>query len=99
NGGKDASRLREFDIAKKAFVAGGFDLAEAKSDTVWVDKDTLLVATDWGPEDGKSTLTESGYPFVVKRLKRGLKLEEAVEVFRGKATDVAASPFTLEDTA
>ena len=94
NGGKDATRLREFDISKKAFVAGGFDLPEAKSDAVWQDKDTLLVGTDWGA----GTLTESGYPFVVKRLKRGQKLEEAVEVYRGKATDVATSPFTLEDT-
>jgi prolyl oligopeptidase len=99
DGGKDASRLREFDINTKGFVEGGFDLPEAKSDTVWVDKDTLLVATDWGPEAGKGTLTESGYPFVVKRLKRGQKLAEASEVFRGTAQDVAASPMVLGDSA
>ncbi len=95
DGGKDATRLREFDLTKKAFVAGGFDLPEAKSDAVWVDKDTLLVATDWG----SGTLTESGYPFVVKRLKRGQTLAEAVEVFRGTAQDVATSPLVLGDSA
>jgi len=98
DGGKDAIRLREFDLTKKAFVEGGFDLPEAKSDAVWVDRDTLLVATDWGAEAGKATLTESGYPFVVKRLKRGQKLGEAVEVFRGTAQDVAASPLVLGDS-
>ncbi len=98
NGGKDAVRLREFDLATKSWAGGGFDLPEAKSDAVWVDKDTLLVATDWGPEDGKPTLTESGYPFVVKKLYRGQKMADAVEVYRGKATDVATSPFSFEDT-
>jgi prolyl oligopeptidase len=98
NGGKDAIRTREFDISKKAFVAGGFDLPEAKSDAVWKDKDTLLVATDWGPENGASTLTASGYPFVIKQLKRGQKLEDAVELYRGKATDVSTSPWVIEDT-
>jgi prolyl oligopeptidase len=95
DGGKDASRRREFDVNKKTFVAGGFDLPEAKSDAVWVDKDTLLVATDWG----EGTLTESGYPFVVKRLKRGQKLADAAEVFRGTAQDVAASPFAFGDSS
>ena len=95
DGGKDASRLREFDVTAKAFVKAGFDLPEAKSDAAWQDKDTLLVATDWGP----GSLTESGYPFVVKRLKRGQKLGEAVEVFRGRQTDVATSPFVLEDSS
>ncbi len=83
DGGKDAARLREFDVGAKAFVAGGFDIPEAKTSFEWVDKDTLLVATDWGAEGGQGTLTESGYPFVVKRLKRGQALADAVEVFRG----------------
>src|SRR5262245_9991256 len=95
DGGKDASRLREFDLTKKAFVEGGFDLPEAKSDAVWESKDSLLVATNWG----EGTLTESGYPFVVKRLKRGQKLADATELFRGAAQDVAASPIVLTDAA
>jgi len=46
NGGKDASVRREFDLSKREFVAGGFELPEAKADLTWKDKDTLLVATD-----------------------------------------------------
>lgn len=95
DGGKDAVREREFEVASKSFVTGGFDIPEAKSDVVWESKDSLLIATDWGGD----TLTESGYPFVVKRLKRGQKLADAVELYRGAKTDVAASPFTLEDAA
>ena len=92
NGGKDASVLREFDIAKREFVSGGFEVPEAKTDLVWQDKDTLLVATDWG----EGTLTTSGYPFVVKRWKRGTPLAGSQEVFRGKREEVGVSPFHLE---
>lgn len=99
NGGKDAVRVREYSIARGAadagFVPGGFDIPEAKSSIAWQDRDTLLIATDWGP----GALTESGYPFIVKRLKRGQALADAREVFRGEAKDVAASPLRLEDAS
>lgn len=84
NGGKDAAVRREFDVATKSFVAGGFNLPEAKAGTTWLDNDTLLVATDWGA----GTLTTSGYPFVVKALKRGQALADAKEIFRGAPSDV-----------
>jgi prolyl oligopeptidase len=93
NGGKDARIVREFDVVSKEFVAGGFELPEAKHGVEWVDRDTLLIATDWGP----GTLTESGYPFVVKRLKRGQKLADAVEIFRGQAKDVGVFPASYRD--
>jgi prolyl oligopeptidase len=93
DGGKDAVRVREFDVSSKAFVQGGFDLPEGKQDVAWLDADTLLVARDWGP----GTMTESGYAFVVKRLKRGQPLDQAVELFRGTPTDVGASPSVIYD--
>ncbi|MDZ4778145.1 MAG: prolyl oligopeptidase family serine peptidase [Alphaproteobacteria bacterium] len=95
NGGKDAAVRREFDIASKTFVAGGFTLPEAKAGTVWKDNDTLLVATDWGA----GSLTTSGYPFVVKELKRGQVLADAKEIFRGATSDVGvfAGDFESED--
>ncbi len=34
---------------------------------------------------------------MIKRLRRGQTLADAVELFRGEKTDVAASPFSLED--
>jgi prolyl oligopeptidase len=93
NGGRDADVVREFDTAEKRFVDGGFDLPEGKQDVTWVDADTILVARDWGP----GTMTDSSYPFVIKRLRRGQSLDQAEEVFRGTAQDVSAAPFVLWD--
>jgi prolyl oligopeptidase len=93
NGGKDAVEVREFDSETGRFVDGGFRLPEGKQNTSWLDKDTLLVAREWGPD----TLTESGYPFVLKVLKRGQPLDQAVELLRGAKTDVSVSPYVLRD--
>ena len=86
-GGADAKVVREFDTVAKRFVDGGFTLPEAKSDVDWIDADTLYVATDFGP----GSLTDSGYPRTVKRWARGTPLAEAVTVFEGERSDVAAS--------
>ncbi|SDF49724.1 prolyl oligopeptidase [Bradyrhizobium brasilense] len=94
DGGKDAASIREFDREAKAFVADGFHLPEGKQNVSWVDRDTLLVARDWG----EGSLTQSGYPFVVKELKRGQPLSEAREIFRGAPTDVRAAPLVLRDS-
>ena len=40
--------MREFDLAEKTFVAGGFDIPAAKTRLAWLDDDTLIVATDTG---------------------------------------------------
>ncbi|RZJ40794.1 MAG: S9 family peptidase, partial [Brevundimonas sp.] len=83
DGGKDAVVVREFDTSTKRFVDNGFVLPEGKHRLEWLDRDTLLVATDFGP----GTLTESGYPFIVKSLTRGQTLAQATEVYRGEQTD------------
>jgi prolyl oligopeptidase len=93
NGGEDATTQREFDLRTGQFVAGGFNLPTSKQDTTWESADSLLVARDWG--DG--TMTTSGYPFVVKRLKRGQTLDQAVELYRGQASDVGVSPASMVD--
>ena len=72
-GGADATVVREFDMEKLEFVADGFQLPEAKSGLSWEDHDTVLVGTDFGP----GSLTESGYPRIVKRWRRGQPLEDA----------------------
>ena len=87
DGGKDAVEIREFDYETKSFVADGFRLPAGKQNANWLDADTLFVARDWGP----GTMTESGYPYIVKKWHRGTPLESAVEVYRGKSTDVAAN--------
>ncbi|MEM9173036.1 MAG: prolyl oligopeptidase family serine peptidase [Pseudomonadota bacterium] len=94
NGGKDAVEMREFSLADKAFVEGGFYLPEAKQGAAWVDADTLLVSTDWGG-DG-STLTESGYPSDVRMLKRGQDLADTQTAYAGESTDVGVWPWASE---
>lgn len=95
DGGKDAVVVREFDTATRRFVDGGFSLPEGKHRLEWLDRDTLLVATDFGP----GTLTESGYPFIVKSLKRGQTLAQATEVYRGDIGDggYGVSPTVYRD--
>jgi prolyl oligopeptidase len=93
DGGKDASELREFDLAAAQFVANGFYLSEAKQSAVWLDDDTLLVARDWGA----GTLTASGYPFIVKKLRRGAPLDAAEQIFAGTASDVSVGASVLRD--
>ncbi len=92
-GGEDAEVVREFDLEAGTFVDNGFMLPRSKQTATWVDHDTLLVARDWG----QGTMTTSGYPFVVKRWKRGTPLESAEEVFRGKGADLGADPQVLRD--
>ncbi|MCV7177223.1 S9 family peptidase [Mycolicibacterium sphagni] len=84
-GGSDAAIVREFDMTKREFVAGGFELPEAKSQLSWEDHDTVLVGTDFGPD----SMTESGYPRIVKRWRRHQPLAEAQTLFTGPITDVA----------
>jgi prolyl oligopeptidase len=93
-GGEDAETLREFNLTTGKFVAGGFVLPRSKQTIEWKDRDTLLVARDWGP----GSMTKSGYPFIVKLWKRGQKLENATEVYRGSESDVLATALTLNDS-
>jgi prolyl oligopeptidase len=90
-GGSDASVEREFDLATKSFVAGGFELPEAKSRIAWFDRDALLVGTDFG----EGSLTTSGYPRVIKLWRRGTPLAEAKTLFEAQPTDVSATAISL----
>jgi prolyl oligopeptidase len=92
-GGEDAFTGREFNLRENKFAAGGFVLPRSKQTTAWLNNDTMLVARDWGG----GTMTKSGYPFVVKLWRRGEPLEKATEIFRGRDTDMMASPVSLID--
>jgi prolyl oligopeptidase len=85
-GGSDASIVREFDMRTRQFVADGFALPEAKTDVSWQDADTVIVGTDFGP----GSLTDSGYPRIAKRWRRGQSLTEAETLFAGEVSDVSA---------
>ncbi|WP_337188409.1 prolyl oligopeptidase family serine peptidase [Phenylobacterium sp.] len=83
DGGKDAVEVREFDTVTGQFVEGGFHLPEGKHRFDWIDRDTLLVVTEWA----KGEVTTSGYPYIAKLLKRGRPLSEAKQVFSGQKAD------------
>ena len=84
-GGVDASVVREFDTVSQQFVEGGFVVPEAKSSVDWLDINTVYIGSDFGP----GSMTDSGYPRLIKRWQRGQPLASAVTVFSGKASDVA----------
>jgi prolyl oligopeptidase len=86
-GGGDAHVVREFDLAGKRFVEDGFTLPEAKSSVGWIDRDTLFVATDFGP----GAMTASGYPRIVKEWQRGTPLDAAATVYEAREDDLSAS--------
>ncbi|MFQ5562012.1 MAG: prolyl oligopeptidase family protein [Parvularculaceae bacterium] len=90
-GGSDAVVRREFVVGKRAFVDGGFILAESKGTTAWLDADTLLVGVDFG----EGTITESGYPRMTKRWARSQDIADAPAVFEGEETDVGVFPYTI----
>ena len=48
-GAATRSLIREFDLGSCDFVRDGFVIAEAKTEVVWRDLDTLYVASDFGP--------------------------------------------------
>jgi prolyl oligopeptidase len=95
DGGEDAVTVREFDLRRSAFVPGGFALPKGKLAVTWESADSVLAAREWTPGE----LTASGYPFVVRRVRRGQPLAAAREIFRGQASDVAVELQTLTDAA
>jgi hypothetical protein len=84
-GGADATVVREFDTVDKRFVDGGFACPKPRAMSTWIDADTLYVGTDFGP----GSLTDAGYPRVIKRWQRGQPLADAVTVFEAEPHDVA----------
>jgi prolyl oligopeptidase len=75
------------------FVKGGFQLARAKQSVDFVDADTVLVSRALNDSEA----TESGYPAVVRELKRGQKIEDAKIVFRADRKDTMVSTDVLRN--
>ncbi|MDH4020762.1 MAG: prolyl oligopeptidase family serine peptidase [Xanthomonadales bacterium] len=90
-GGGDAVVSREFNSISKTFVKDGFFLPLAKGGASWIDANTLFVSTDFG----EGSMTDSGYPRIVKRWQRGTSLESAELVFEGDAESYATNAFRL----
>ncbi|MCL1139473.1 prolyl oligopeptidase family serine peptidase [Shewanella pneumatophori] len=95
-GGADATETREFDLDSLTFVeqqSQPFFLPEAKSNLSWIDKDNVFVGTDFGD----NSMTDSGYPKIVKQWQRGTPLSSAKTVFTGEQSSVAVSGYVLFD--
>jgi prolyl oligopeptidase len=93
NGGGDAVEWREFDLDQATFIPKGFTLLNAKSNISWASPDSLFVGTDYGP----GTMTDSGYPRIVKVWKRGTPLTAATKLSEGEKADVSVNAYSLVD--
>lgn len=93
DGGGDAIEVREFDAKTRTFVKDGFQLGRAKQSVDFVDADTVLVSRALNDSEA----TESGYPAVVRELKRGQKIEDAKIVFRADRKDTMVSTDVLRN--
>ncbi|MBT8048226.1 MAG: S9 family peptidase [Xanthomonadales bacterium] len=88
DGGTDSVVLREFDVSNRRFVEGGFESPNAKQWVNWLDADTLMIATGFGPD----TINTSGYPRQVRLWDRGTPLADARLIFEGPETDAFEFP-------
>ncbi|QJR10101.1 hypothetical protein DSM104443_01153 [Usitatibacter rugosus] len=86
--GADAVVIREFDLVSKSFVKGGFEMSESKGGVAWRGPNDIYVSRDFGP----GSLTQSGYPRILKEWHRGTPLASAKVIFEGKETDVGVFP-------
>ena len=91
-GGADATVTKEFDLLTQSFVTEqeeGFILPEAKTRASYISRNVLYVGSDFG----EGSLTDSGYPRVIKEWVRGTSIEDAPVVFEGEATDVSVNAY------
>jgi prolyl oligopeptidase len=88
-----AGGFREFDLQKREFVSGGFQVppsAEGRTQFVmWHDPDTLWLARDFGP----GSMSRNATPLVIKSWKRGEPLSAASEVFRASNEERSTGTF------
>ena len=89
DGGSDTDITREFDLDALSFIDpadGGFRREPSKGSAAWADDEggTILMTADWGPD----SLTASGYPRQVRRVRRGQDPAEAEIVLSVPETSI-----------
>ncbi len=87
-GGGDAVVVREYDLKAKKLASDGFHLDEAKSDSSYLDDDTVLYST---AKDGETT---SSYARIAKLWKRAAPSAVST-LYQGEVGDVGVSPATF----
>jgi prolyl oligopeptidase len=88
-GGSDSVVFREFNLKTKEFVAGGFVLPGAKGEAVWLDKNTLLLASAFG----EGMMTSSGYPRTTRIWSRGSDVADAQIVCEANYRSMGLWPY------
>ena len=83
--------MREFDPQDAQTSRRRLHAAAAKSSAAYVDEDTILFATDFGP----GTMTKSCYPRIVKLWHRGQTIADAKTVFEVGADDISVRDVVL----
>ena len=96
-GGSDATIIREFNLETLLFVEtdNKFYLPEAKSSVHWKTPDILWVGTDLHDDN---SLTDSGYPRVIREWIRGTEIVNAPIIFEGDKTDVSVNGYITRHT-
>lgn len=84
DGGKDAVTVREFDTKTKKFVNDGFNIPEAKTQVAWINENSILVATNFGPD----SLTNSGYPRFLKVWERNTSLNKSSQILSAEKNNM-----------
>lgn len=92
-GGGDAVVIREYDVNTRSFIDDGFFVDESKGSATYIDRNTLLVSSDFG----EGTMTTSGYPKQVKIWKRSTPLSSATLIHDGATEDVGSWGYTVRD--
>lgn len=88
--GSDRVVTREFDLLTSTFVKkDAFDLPEAKTRACYKSRDILLVGTDFGA----NSLTDAGFPRMIREWRRGTDISSAPIVFEGEKSDIAVSAY------
>ena len=90
-GGGDALEIREWDMEKLDFVRDGFFVPTAKSRLSWIDESSAYLGTDFG----EGSLTEAGYPRIVKIWKRGTPMSEAKTIYEADPSSVSGGAFRI----
>jgi prolyl oligopeptidase len=92
DGGSDLTRFLEFDLETKAVVAGGFDTPAVRAHAAWLSRDEIAY---FGSIDAFSA-TQSGWPRVGRRLKRGEQPADAAILFEADPADVTGYGFIID---
>ena len=74
-------------------IDNGFYVPESKGNAAFVDKNTLILSSDFG----ENTMTTSGYPRQVKLWERGTLLKDAKLLFEVEPEDVLAAGYVMRD--